>query len=147
MRDRSGFVRSPGARGSNSENRHVEVAEARRLGDDVSLNNLSAGDREAEYSGQLAVWRKYNSDRTVHPGSLGEADHLREGDRALRPIARAADLYRRSWTCSRLVDAHPYVGIEHCDKALEAPLCRALRNASTTFRCSEIWAPRFDSLV
>jgi hypothetical protein len=59
--------------GGNSENRQVELAEARRLGDDVSLNNLSSGDREAEYSGQLAIWCKYNSDRAVNQSQLGRS--------------------------------------------------------------------------
>jgi hypothetical protein len=46
------------------------------MGNNVSLNNLSMGDREAEYSGQLANWRKYNSGRAVNQGSLGEPRHL-----------------------------------------------------------------------
>jgi hypothetical protein len=46
----------------HSENRQVELTKARRLGDDVGPHNPSVGDREAEYSPQLAMRRNYNSD-------------------------------------------------------------------------------------
>jgi hypothetical protein len=45
-----------------SQNRQVEIAKARRLGNDVSLNNLSMGDRKSEHSGQLSIRRKYKPD-------------------------------------------------------------------------------------
>ena len=104
-----------------SENRQVELSKARRRGDDVGLNNLSVGDREAEYSRQLAIWREYNSHRPVNQGRLCEPDHLRGGDRALCPVPRAPDFSRSSWTRSRLVDARQHVGIEHRDKRFEVP--------------------------
>src|SRR6516225_2591968 len=103
--------------------------------------------REPEYSRQLTMWRNYNSDRAINQGRLRELDDLREGDRAPCPVTPASYLSGPPGCPAASSMRTSTSGSSTATSPSKSLLRNAVRNASTTLRCSERWALASDSLA
>ena len=99
------------------DDRHVELAEPRRIADDLDLGDLAVRDREAERSHQSSLRRHHDADGPIHERGPREPRHVPVGDRPLRPDRRAADLGRRAG--GRHVRANHEIRIEDGEQAFE----------------------------
>ena len=100
------------------DDRHVELAEPRRIADDLDLGDLAVRDREAERSHQSSPRRHHDADGPIHERGPREPREVPEDDRLLRPDRRAADLGRRAGR-SRHVRANHEIRIEDGEQAFE----------------------------
>ena len=100
------------------DDRHVELAEPRRIADDLDLGDLAVRDREPERSHQFSPRRHYDTDGPIHERGPRELREVSVDDCPLRPDCRAADLARRAgW--DRHVRANHEIGIEDGEQTFE----------------------------
>ena len=117
--ERRCFCDVPECEGTQSflvDDRHLELAEPRRIADDVDLGDLAVRDREGERSHQSSPRRHHDADGPIHERGLRELREVPVGDGSLRPDRRAANLGRRA---GRHIRANHEIRIEYSEKAFE----------------------------
>lgn len=101
------------------ENRQVEIAKPRWVGDDVDLLDPAVCDHEGEYAKQPPLRSPHDTDRSIDERRSYETSHPREVDRSLRPGPRPADLTLRVRRGSLCIETHYDIRIEHCEQSFE----------------------------
>jgi hypothetical protein len=102
------------------------LGQARGVGDDLHLRNLTVRNRKPEHALQTPVRRQDDPQFSVDERRLREAHGLRKSDYALAPSdcafgpgTRAASLSRGAWTRACFVNANNHVWIEHGDESFD----------------------------
>src|SRR5215203_607680 len=104
------------------EDRQVELAQARGVGEYVDLDNLPARDREAHDRKRLSPWSCDESRGSVHECRSCKGGKPREGERLLGHRPRAADLLRCACRQGTDIGSEHDVWVEHREQRLEVTL-------------------------
>ena len=106
------------------EDRQVELAKARGVGDHVDLDDLPVREREPEDPKQPSSWSHDGSDRPVHERRSCESGTPREGERLLGPDPRTTDLSRCTRTHGSVVGSDHDVRVEQREQRVEVTRAR-----------------------
>src|SRR6059058_6095402 len=109
------------------EDRQVNLAEARGVGDHVDLDDLPTREREVEYPKQPSTRSHDDSYSTVHERRSCEMGKPRVGEGLLGARPRSADFPRSLRRRGGAVGTDHDVRVEHSDERVEV----------TTAQCSE----------
>src|SRR5262245_61160457 len=121
--DQRGRRSCPGAEAV--EHGQIELAEPRRVVEDVDLGDLPAPDREAHHRERLSFQYAEQPSGTVDKHREPEQPEAREALRAASHLLRAADLDRSACQHPTGVDSEDHLWIEDSDEPVEVTVTRS----------------------